>query len=87
MCVTACTPTSGGNSFLLTGAGTTAIVGTGTDFCYYDFLAIAGGFNPANGLSADRFCGGALSPVANTAAPGNTVCSKFAAIHMIFGIS
>jgi hypothetical protein len=78
MCVTACTPTTGGNSFLLTGAANTAIVGTGANnLCYYDFLAIAGGFNPVTGEAADRFCGGALSPVATTAAPGNTVCSKF----------
>ena len=77
MCVTVCTPSSGGNSFLITGAANTAIVGTGADnLCYYDFLAIAGGFNPANGFAADRYCGGALSPVVGTAAPGNTVCSK-----------
>jgi hypothetical protein len=82
MCVTACTPASGGNSFLLTGASgannapANPLTGTGNGLCFYDFLAITGGFNPATGLAADRYCGGALNPIVPGGAPfGTTVCS------------
>jgi hypothetical protein len=52
-------------------AGTTAV-------CLYDFLLIAGGKEAATGLTADRYCGGALNPtpVAGGSANSVQVCSK-----------
>lgn len=45
--------------------------------CLYDFLLIAQGTNPINGLVADRFCGNQLNPIPAGAAVSVTVCSKF----------
>jgi hypothetical protein len=74
-----------GAAFSLTGANpSNSAVGTGlpaAGVCTYDFLAITGATDPISGIAADRFCGGALNPVAaGAAAPGVQVCSKLDAI-------
>ncbi len=79
MCVSTCTTTTTNVGFSLTGAlgdpaavGTIAATPTTDPFastCTYDFLAIAGGFDPITGLFNDRYCGGALK--------STSVCSMF----------
>ena len=81
MCVTTCTTTTANVGFFLTGTGTAAVppvaaapaasaVGTvAATGCTYDFLAIAGGFDPVTGVINDRYCGGALATT--------SVCSMF----------
>lgn len=92
MCLTVCTPTSGGDPFSLTrtealAAQVSAVSATDIEnsaICLYDFLLIAGGTDPATGSAAERYCGGRLNPAPSgtVAVFGGitidvTVCSKF----------
>nr|CAH0107327.1 unnamed protein product [Daphnia galeata] len=57
-----------------------AAAGTGTaenTGCTYDFLAIAGGFDPVTGKINDRYCGGSLT--------STSVCTKMRPFSLNFG--
>jgi hypothetical protein len=68
-----------GNAFLLTGIMTTiAYTSTAADRCSYDFLAIAGGFDPVTGAFFDRYCGGKLKSA--------SVCSMFDLFTLVISL-
>jgi hypothetical protein len=87
MCVSPCTGTLG-NAFFLTGqlintaatppvtANTGPLTGTARNTCSYDFLAIAGGFDPVTGAFFDRYCGSELKFA--------SVCSMFYLFTLFF---
>jgi hypothetical protein len=78
MCVNPCTVTLG-NAFFLTGvAATGALTGTAANQCSYDFLAIAGGFDPVTGAFFDRYCGSALNSA--------SVCSMFDLFTLVISL-
>lgn len=88
MCVSPCTVTLG-SAFFLTGqlinaaanppvaANTGPLTGTAAGACTYDFLAIAGGFDPVTGVVNDRYCGSALNSA--------SVCTNIRPFRMTLG--
>uniref|UniRef100_A0A0P6DD37 CUB domain-containing protein n=1 Tax=Daphnia magna TaxID=35525 RepID=A0A0P6DD37_9CRUS len=90
ICLTPCTITNGGDAFSITSVpgnlANSAVGTTGPNplpppvatvaVCLYDFLLIAQGTNPINGLVADRFCGNQLNPIPAGAAVSVTVCTQ-----------
>ena len=78
ICYTQCKTQAGGRSFLLSGLQTGDPASkSGAVNCPHNFLLIRNGFNPLlpAGISADRYCGGALNPAAFEG-PAVTVCCK-----------
>ncbi|XP_046637991.1 uncharacterized protein LOC124316223 isoform X3 [Daphnia pulicaria] len=93
MCVSACTTTTAGVAFFLTGPtlgsniATTGIAppvaGVVIPGCFYDYLGFPGGQVQAFPFTAsDRYCGSALGL---SVAGGATVCSKVKPFKMTYG--